>query len=245
MTPTLDRRNVLKALGGVAGVGVVGGVGLSALAGPAAANSFTIDPTSVTTNDGELAYVAVDVGGNLVWSGFDVPAERLRFVSKVAVPDEGLGPKVLNDSVSDTFDNWSGDGDSNGWGGDGEYVESLSDPGGGAGRQGEVVTDAQWVIISDGTQDPAGYRTTFTEGSPPDWTDTFDAPDDDGDGQVNTKVTTVEKTSEVYFLDANGNELTEIPSDLQPISDTAAFDVTVNNEPADTSGTTDGTSTSG
>lgn len=225
----LSRRTVIKALGGTGIAAATGGAALLATTGTAAAaQSFSIDGSSVSLDDGQVSYVAIDSAGSLSWDGFDVAVERLRFVSEVRLPGESTGWHTLADSVSDTLANWSSQGSgSDGWGGPDEYVVSND------GTAGEVHTGVQWAIISDGSH-PSQFDSIQT---PVDWTDLLSV-GTDGD----SKTTTVEMRSTVYFLDADQNQLS-VPSGVQPSQATAAFDVTVTNEAASTGGSSTGTST--
>jgi len=65
--PDVDRRTVLKTLGGAAGIGLVGGTGMMALSGGASATAGgTIDdPIAVTSDDGRIQYVAVKSTGRV------------------------------------------------------------------------------------------------------------------------------------------------------------------------------------
>jgi hypothetical protein len=224
METNLTRR---KALGGIAAL-TAGGLGTAALAaGPAAAQSYTISDASVTLDAGEASFVGVDVTGTLSWDGFDEGVDRLEFVSEVKVAGEEW--HELNRTTSDPLEDWSGDGDSDGWGGAGEYV--LENGGDGDGTAGEVHTTAKWAVIAVAGADTGEYRTSGL--NVPDWTAALDAATDGS-----SETTSVSKRSTVRFLDADGNTV-----GVGETSESTSFDVTVNNQPSTSGGSTDGDST--
>lgn len=229
----LSRRSILKGLTGAGATGLLGGAALFAASGPAAASSYSITGSSAELDDGQLSYVDVDVAGNLTWDGFDTPVKYLRFVAEITIDDGGSTPwHTLADSTSDALpDGWSGNGDSDGWGGAGEYVISYG--GDTEGTQGEVHTDAQWRVIGD---------TGKSIETPAPWQDNLSV---DTDG--NQQTFTLNKRNTVYFLDTDKNQ---IGHDLGgpengAVRSVTSFDVTVTNQASTTGGSTDGTSDAG
>lgn len=72
----MERRTLIKTVGGIGAAATIGGV---ALTGSAAAADLTFDvnPVTHTSTDGTVTAVLVDVDGSVSWSGFDSPASTL------------------------------------------------------------------------------------------------------------------------------------------------------------------------
>lgn len=232
----MERRNFLKAAGGIGAAGITGVGALAFSGGASATQSFSITDSSASFNDGQLSYVAVTLDGTTAWDGFDTPVKYLEFTSEIRIPAQETGWHTLNSSVSGELpDQWSGNGDSDGWGGDGEYVVAYDDE----GRAGEVHTDVFWNVVGDDTaSDPANGAPRSVE-TPAPWQDALSV---DTDGESVT--TTLEKRSTVRFLDANQDPIAESEGVQETVS-TAQFDVTVTNEQSTTSGDGTGDSTAG
>ncbi|AGN00303.1 hypothetical protein L593_01760 [Salinarchaeum sp. Harcht-Bsk1] len=123
--PRLDRRTVIKGVGGAGAAGVVGGLGLFALSGTVAAADTSLEasnPSAVTTDDGEIQYVAF--GGRLrfEWDGLDEEATYgwYRVESRV---NTGGG-----------WSNWRSHGSDYGelganWGGSNDYTQDTGTDG--------------------------------------------------------------------------------------------------------------------
>jgi len=69
----MDRRSLLKTVGGIGVTASAAGAGVLATTGSAAAASvnFNVNPVAYTSADGELSAVLVDVDGTVSWEGFD------------------------------------------------------------------------------------------------------------------------------------------------------------------------------
>lgn len=235
-TPTLDRRNVLKALGGAAGLGMVGGGAYLAVS-PAAAQAtidVSISGTEISNDMGTVDWVGVDVDKTIAWDGFDVPVEYIGFKHEITLDDGGDTPwHVLYDKTSDHLDNWSSEGSgSDGWGGPGEYVVYRDGDKGVLGLEGKAHADVSWAIISDGSH-PSGYDSVQT---PVDWTDTLSEPED---GVTTRHVVRFKTTLTFYTAVENDNgELVpeQITADdgIPDVSGEDSFAVDVVNEVSET-----------
>jgi len=238
----ISRRGVLKATGGVAGAALVGGAGLAAMTGGASAQaSFDLnisDAATLSNDEGKLHWVGVDAQKIIEWDGFDVPVEYIRFKHEIALAGE-TDWHVLYDGRSGHLNDWSGKDDSNGWGGDGEYVtEYTGDET--DGTKGRAVADVQWEIISDGDYDN-GYGTNVP--NPADWTEQMSVKMDGASAQHEIKWRT---TLTLYTENSNGKAV-EITDDdgAQLPQTTERFVVPVNNEEGVPTGDTEGSSQSG
>lgn len=70
----MNRRNLLKTVGGIGAAGAIGGPGLLALSGGAAASDISIvstNPDTLQNDQGDLTRVTVDPELEFHWSGFD------------------------------------------------------------------------------------------------------------------------------------------------------------------------------
>jgi outer membrane lipoprotein SlyB len=205
---SIDRRTTLKGVGAL-GAAAVGGF---AFTGNAVASDTTLeasDPSAVTTDDGEIKYVAY--GGRLrfEWDGLDSSATYGRYEAESRV-DTGSG-----------YSSWRSHGSANGelganWGGDNDYTEETGTDGMFQFKFGSPYGQKSYAIAGSGSavQD-AGNKYE---------TDVFEAESDGG-----TQETTVQlrKTCQVWNGEP-GNGGTK----LIGASDTATFTVTVSNREA-------------
>lgn len=136
----LDRRNVLKGIGGIGATAAVGGLGFLAVSGgaTATAGSTIDDPNAVTSDDGEVTYVAVQTTGRVEWDGFDTAAKKARMISQVRYKRNGnvLGEWTIHDTSK--FDLGSS------WGGSGEDISLTGDHE--SGQSGHIASDVDWGI---------------------------------------------------------------------------------------------------
>lgn len=235
----MQRRDVLKTAGGI-GIGTaIGGLGVIALTGNATAadaNLEGIDPSAVTTDDGEITYVSY--GGRLrfEWDGLDSEATYGEYQVYTRVergdgswtswadqgsasgqlgddPDNGHdGNGEFEEGEGNTANSWGGENDSNsGPGTDGYFQFKFGDP---YGQQ-------DYAIAYDDPNDLDGEAHQVAD---PYSTDRFTA-DEDG-GQNRTKVD-VRKVCRVYDGDPGNGGTQLIEAD-----DTARFEVVVNNREA-------------
>lgn len=155
---TMNRRQILKGIGGGLTAATVGGASYFALSGSAAAfaQGGVIGSTSVTSDDGSVEYVAVHGDTVVNWLGFDTPAQYFDIDIELEVVQDWDGQSRTSKQIHST-DLIDLDDDS--WG---NHDESLS----GSGTRGTIETgiglDEQgghdptidWHVV--GT-DPDGY----------------------------------------------------------------------------------------
>jgi len=89
----LDRRTVLKGLGGAGATVAVGGVGLAAMSGGAAASSLNVSAENVQieTDDGELNRVSIAPNLSGTWEGFDATVGKVRILIEAKPHDVASG----------------------------------------------------------------------------------------------------------------------------------------------------------
>lgn len=220
----MDRRQFLKGVGATGALSIGGGALVLSSTQSAVAASFTItDPSAVTSDDGSINFVRMQAAQRVEWDGFDTDVHAARYIDRVTIrPNSDNFTAKVNDSTSDDLSTWSGNGDSEGWGGDGEFTS-------GVGKAGFVRADIDWNIIGDpGASSPSegGPRSIETPA------DELDRLEVDTDGE--TKESTVVFEKEVRLLDSNGNEVAgpNGPYDAAVSSD--SFTVSVTNEAATT-----------
>jgi hypothetical protein len=227
----MDRRQFLKGVGATGALTVGGGALLVSSTQSAVAANFSIsNPSSATSDDGSLDFVRMEAAQRVEWDGFDTDVEQARYLDYVTVrPNDDNVTTKINDTTSDPLDQWSGNGDSNGWGGAGEYTS-------GPGKAGFVRADIDWNIIGDpnaSSPSEGGPRSIETPA------DELDRLEVDTDGA--TKDSTVVFEKQVRLLDGNGNQIAgpNGPYDAAVSSD--SFTVSVTNEEATTSTNGSGT----
>lgn len=243
----LTRRTALKGIGGVTGAALAGGTGLAALSGGAAAQAafdLTINGTEISNDQGDVSFVGVNAQKTVAWDGFDVPLRYIGFRHEISIEDGGTtGWHTLYDDISGRLDEWSGEGDSNGWGGDGEYVASH---GGDKADylKGVAKADIQWEVIND-TGEPGSYADFGYDGGgvqdPAQWASNLSV---DADGATQKRVIKW-KTTLTFYTEDDAGERVQITDDdgVSELTATERFAVTVTNEEGTTDATTDGSAT--
>lgn len=235
----MERRSMLKRLGALGAVGTGAGLGTTALSGTArgAEVSGTFDLNNagpVTTDTGDVEYVQVDANFDVSWDGFDQAADRVRFVDTITVrPNNEDQSERIFDGTSDPFAQWSGNGDSNGWGGAGEYVVSDN------GTNGRFIVDINWNVIGDPSASSAADGGSRSVETPADLLGVIE-PDADG----TTRESVVQYQKLFRFLNADGQPLTGPGSVMDGSPDdlvlTETFTVTITNQEAAATGDGDG-----
>jgi hypothetical protein len=218
----LDRRDILKGVGGIAGASAVGGIGLLATTGGASATAggSISNPDAATSDDGEISYVAVQTTGRVNWDGFDRPAAEARTLTRVRYK---RGGSVLNEYQIHDTGKFALDGE---WGGDGETTELNGDHS--PGQAGYIASDVDWGIAQQNRQNT--YDGGYGLPNNPAPTAPFYA---DADGS--TQETRVILEVEYRLYAGSGAELTGTDGyPDRPVS-TSEFVVTVNNEASSTS----------
>lgn len=213
----VSRRNVVRGATILGGLAVAGGVFLTQSEGAVAA-TFTIGDAAPETNDtGQLNYVRLEVTHRLEWDGFDTEVERLRYIDRITVrPNDENETAVVNDVTTDPLADWSGDGDSNGWGDAGEYTS-------GPGNAGYAASDLDYNIVGDpDADDPEDGGPREDEAPAP----LLDLMESEEDGE--TTRSTVRFEREARLLDGGGDEVGR-----STVSDD--FQVIVTNEASETS----------
>lgn len=239
-----------------------GGASLLAISGGAAATSSTMDisNSSVSNDDGDVSKLGVSLTHEAMWDGFDVPVHAVEYRDVLEIRDADgnvLGTHVLRDGTDTPvlLENFSGDGDADGWGGPGEYfspgVEDEDDPYAEAGYlSGSVHADIDWTLAADSNVDSANINSP-PGGSVADTTD-FGLDNETDDSTV-TYTVILKKTVQFYTRDDNGSYTTAIDgvtvalmgSDDGTFSETktnGTFYLDVTNEDATTHSTGSGSS---
>lgn len=243
----MERRNLLKAVGGIAATASAGGVGVLAMSGGAAAqSSFSIDDSSVTLDDGDVSKIGVELDHTVTWDGFDVPVEAASYTDTIELRD-GNGSTLHSATIFDNsnnpvlLENWSTDGSGgDGWGGPGEHTS-------GPGTQGGVNANIDWTVLSDdpnadgGTESPGDINAFGIE-------NTTDGSEQDFILRYTKTVTlfTTEQNGGTAVSAADGTTVYQLGVDDGTVGEVVGqdtFTVTVGNEEATTSsGTTSGSS---
>lgn len=141
----MERRSLLKAIGGIGGTAGVGGVGLIAFSGSAlaASSSLSITGSSITNDDGDLTEVIVELDHQVTWDGFDDAVDAVEYRDVIQRVD-GSGNVVASHVLRDELDTpvpVSNIADGS-WGGSDENAT-------GPGTEGKVVAGIQWSVLHD------------------------------------------------------------------------------------------------
>ena len=85
----MQRRDLLKTVGGVTAAGIAGGAGAAALAGTGAAaqlDNLTVTGSTITTDDGTIDDATVTVDGLGEYDGVDEEVTSVEFIVEAFVP---------------------------------------------------------------------------------------------------------------------------------------------------------------
>lgn len=206
--------------GSIGVVSAAAGAGVFATSQGAQATAGTniSNPSSVTSDDGEISSVTVQTTGRLEWDGFDTPAEEARIISDVSLQRNG---SELNEyRIHDTgrFDLTT-----DSWGSSGEEISLSGDHE--DGQSGYVASDVDWGILQEDRENT--YRDGY--GLPEDPAPTAPLYANTDGGQQQTKVV-LKATYLLYGPD--GSELTSQEGYPDRKQTSTSFVVTVNNEEA-------------
>lgn len=234
---SMQRRDILKTVGGIGAASAVGGAGLVAMSGVGVAADTELEgpdeAVTATTDDGEIQYVAY--GGRLrfEWDGLDEDAQYGGY---------GVRFRLYNNG---SWESWVNLGEQSGelggsWGGDNDYTQATGTDGVFQFKYGSPHGQRDYAIAynDDVANNPGDYDDILPVDGDPSTealdsavsVDKFYADEDGGDDRT---VVEVEKTCTVYDGDPNdgGSKLVED-------SDRARFEVIIDNRPAE--GTTGG-----
>lgn len=212
---TMERRNLLKAVGSIGTAATVGGAGFFAMTGGATATAnANYGDVTVTSDDGTVEYVAIYGSSTVTWDGFDSTAMEARIVNEAQIPGQ-VGWLQLNNTGRFALDNDS-------WGGADENLSGIGtsgtiETGIGLRSNGNHDPTTDWHVVGS---DPDGYGLPQNSIDPANLE--VDADGDTGSFDVELRAT-------YYWYDANGNKIFQK-------SFTSTVDVTVNNEPQTASG---------
>lgn len=215
----LDRRSVLTGIGGLA----VGGAGLAAFSGSATAaktNLEATDPSAVTTDDGEIKYVAFGGLLRFQWDGLDTEAQYGWYRTETRVnTGSGWSNWRSHGSADGPLGDDSGayeEGETGGWGGENDSNSGPGTEGYFQFKYGDENGNQDYAIAGSGSdlRDAANKYDTSV----------FEAESDGGEQETKVQF---RKTCRVYDGEpGNGGSL------IIGASDTAMFTVTVNNRQA-------------
>lgn len=136
----MQRRDVLKTVGGIGATATAAGLGVGVMSGSAAASSLNISSgrASVATAQGEVDRVSIQPNINVTWDGFDEVVGKVRILIEAAPHD------VENENVGDFAPVFRATGWLNGTDNPGTEVET------GPGYSGEFSVAGEWLGGSEG-----------------------------------------------------------------------------------------------
>lgn len=211
----MERRNLLKTVGGIGATATIGGLGLLAAAGGASATGGAdYEPVTVTSDDGTVDYVAIYGDSVVEWDGFESTAVEAQIVTEASVSGQSDWTLLYDTGRFDlSNDDWGGANEELSGPGTSGTIETAI----GLDSDGNYDESTAWTIVGDGLN---GY------GLPQNSIDSS-LLEADGDGDTANFTVTVRATYTWY--DSDGNELLSE-------SFTSDVPVTVNNEERTTSG---------
>ena len=191
---TMERRNLLKAVGGIAVTASASGVGVLAMSGGASATGGgTYGNVDISSDDGTVDYVAIFGNSTVEWDGFDRVATQARIVNEARVPAAESGWIQLNDTGKFALsqgDSWGGSNDSV----SGEGTSGTIESGVGVRSNGNHDPETDWHVVGS---DPDNYPLPTNSVDP----SNLENPDD---GTTNTFAVETRATYEWYDSSDNG-----------------------------------------
>lgn len=143
----MERRNYLKAAGGIVGATTIGGAALFATTrGASATGGASYGDVTITSDDGSVEYVAIYGASTVTWDGFETEADAFDIDIDARVVGSGAGWVDLHETGKRDI---SVDGD---WGGSGESMEVTGGPNGDEATAGSLSSTIG--VDSDGNHDP-------------------------------------------------------------------------------------------
>lgn len=251
----VDRRTILKGAGGIAGLGIAG-IGASALTGSAVAANLNItDPSTVTTDDGQIQFVNVAIDHTAEWDGFDRPVDAVAYKDTITLRpnSDGITHTVYDNTSNPVLlDEYSTQGSgSDGWGGPGEYVSDTGSEGEQHYREhGTVHATIDWNIIVDPRYASAKSVETPYE------IDGSSVLEPETDGESQSSTIKYEKTVHFYeegtgensvTTDIAGTEVIPMTGDgvEESVTSIGEFSLTVQNQANTQTGSGDGSANAG
>lgn len=216
----MQRRNFLKAAGGLAALTAVGGAALTG--GATATSNQSYGDVTISSDDGSVEYVAIYGDSVVTWDGFDTEATQFSIAIEAKLGSESTWTQLHDTGLVDLSNaNW------------GNYDESLSGP----GTSGTI--ESGIGLAEDGTHDPTI-----------DWHVVGTDPDGYGLPQNNISASKLsvdsDGTTETYVVEIRSTYTWYDAGDAEIHSETftSTVDVTVTNE-ATTASTSDGSGDDG
>lgn len=252
----LTRRTAIRSAAVLAGAGVVGGIARQTR-GAHAVGSYTLSDPSVLVNDtGDLRWVRVLAESEIHWDGFEVPVTHVGFSEVVEIwngegstllfgPDIYWGQGVNGGLTKDDHPEGVTGSNVGNSGSPYELDESRSDhdPGTeGFLKSGDANGDNYQVLVAeggDGSQaELDAMENSAIDTVPLEVDDTFEP---GGDGETQSRI--VRKTEFAHLYSGGGTDGDLIHPNNgyswapTPVVVTGTFEVVVENEPAETTGT--------
>lgn len=245
----MERRDVLKSVGGIGTASVLGLGGVMAFSGSAAAVSNTLNITNsdVSNEDGDLSKVVMGLNHTVEWDNFDVGVDAVSYTDKITIKNQAgnvQGTHTLLDDYMVDFEDFGATGTGSGsWGNNESYdfdVVDEDDTGPGPSvLDGSLTANILWTVLADpNISNPAqSLETPAILGS-----DVNDL-DVDTDNSSETYTITHEKIVKFYREGPNGG-YAQLGSDgtFAQSKATGEYKVTVGNKKASESSTGSGDS---
>lgn len=235
----MNRRDLLKSVGGIGfATAAVGAGGFAAFGSSAAAqsgSSLNIGNSSVSNDDGDLSEIIVKLSHKAQWDNFDVGVDAVSYTDKISITDGSGNDRgshfLLKNYVVDFEDDLDGDGT---WGNNEQYNFNVRDEDNNANGprpsvlDGSIDANITWTILIDptATAEFNSVQTPAVIGQ--------DVDDIDVDQDNTTVSYTIDYTKTVKFYKENsGGGYTQLGSDDGTLAETTAqgqFTVDVGNE---------------
>ena len=189
----MQRRNYIKAIGGIAGAATItGAFALSGSTGARATATQNLGDATVTSDDGSVQYVAIYGDSTVNWTGFDTEATHFQEVIDARVVDSTSWVQLYDTGqVSLDNDDWGGANEDLSGPGTSGYISA----GIGLDADGNHDTTIDWHIVGD---DPDNYGLPANSIDP----SAIEVDQDGGTGNF-----TIEVRSQFTWFDTNGDSI--------------------------------------
>jgi hypothetical protein len=142
---TMERRQLLKGIGGIGTLAAVGGASFLLSGSAAATGGMDFGSASLSSDDGTVDHVAIFGDGRVEWDGFETEAKSFNIITEIG--GDRLNNRVqINESGPHdlTASSWGGSNETFSGAGTSGYIESDIGYGSGENRN----ENSYWIIVA-------------------------------------------------------------------------------------------------
>lgn len=141
----MERRNLLKTLGGIGTAAAVGGLSLFATSSASATGGSDFGSASLSSDDGTVDHVAIFGDGRVEWDGFEEVAQSFEIITEIGGDRLNSRQQINKSGPHDlTASSWGGANETFSGAGMSGYIESDI----GYGSSENKAESVYWIIVA-------------------------------------------------------------------------------------------------